>query len=49
MRTEIHVFREDQKATHGLLLYSFHTMEEPKYQLDQETVPTLFSSAHTKV
>lgn len=31
------VFREDQKATHRLLLYSFYTMEEPKYQLEQET------------
>lgn len=48
VRTEISVLREDQKAIHRLLLYSFHTMEEPKYQLEQETLPTLFFSVHAR-
>lgn len=42
------MFREDQKAVRRLLLYSFYTMEEPKYQLEQETLPTQFFSVHER-
>lgn len=48
MRTEINVFTEGRKAIRGLLLCRFHTMEKPKYQLEQETVPTPFCLTHRK-
>lgn len=42
MRTGRSLFREGQKTTHGLWLHGYHKMQEPKYQLEQETIPIPF-------
>lgn len=48
VRTKLSVLREDQKAVHRFLLHRFHTIEEPKYQLEQEALPTQFFSVHER-